>query len=239
MYFCSPFSPLFISTVAALIASEPKIVDNAASLDAASNPPNLSCNSCAISVAPSNCPLESLVFNPRSSIMSAALSDAGAANFCSITFKDVPASLPSIPASAKRPSTAVVSCIVHPAFFAPEEHCASACVRGSTSVEDAAAAPAKALAASADLFASSPKAPIACTTTFAASPSPIPDDAARSIVVCNAPALMSASVRPPFASSVIAFPASVAEKMVSWPVLIASCRSSSISDIGLSNAPAA
>ena len=128
-----------MSTVAALMASVPKIVDNAASLDAASNPPNLSCSSCAISAAPSNCPLESLVLNPRSSIMSAALSDAGAANFCNITFKDVPASLPSIPASAKRPSTAVVSCIVHPAFFALEEHCASACVRGSTSVEDAAA----------------------------------------------------------------------------------------------------
>jgi len=182
--------------------------------------------------------LESLVCIPSCLIIVAALS-VGAASLWSMVFKDVPASLPSIPASAKRAKTAVVSCIDHPAFFAPAEHCASACVRGSTSVEDAAAAPAKAFAASADSFADRPNAPIACTTTFAASPRSIPEDAARSIVVFNAPALMSASVKPPFASSVIAFPASVAEKTVSCPVWIASCLRSSISDMGLSSAPAA
>ena len=50
---------------------------------------------------------------------------------------------------------------------------------------------------------------------------------------------MSASVNPPFASSVIACPDSFAEKIVSCPVLIAKSLSSPICDIGILSAPAA
>ena len=113
-----------------------------------------------MSDAPRRFSLESRVWIPRLVIISAALS-VGAASFCNIVFKDVPASLPTIPASANFPNTAVVSCMLHPALYACADTCASPCVNGSTSVDDDAAAPAKAFAANADSSAESPNAPIA------------------------------------------------------------------------------
>jgi len=106
-----------------------------------------------MSDAPRRFSLESRVWIPRLVIISAALS-VGAASFCNIVFKDVPA-------SANFPNTAVVSCMLHPALYACADTCASPCVNGSTSVDDDAAAPAKAFAANADSSAESPNAPIA------------------------------------------------------------------------------
>ena len=237
MYLASPAAPLFIIIAAARLASEPNIVCMAASRAAGESLPSLSCKICAISDALFMVPLLLRTLIPYSFINFAAL-PVGADKRCSIVFRDVPASAPFTPASANAPSTAVVSCMFQPAKCACAPHCASPCVNGSTSVEDAAAAPASALAATDDLLADSPNAPIACTTTLAEVPSSMPEDAAKSMVAFSAPPLIWASVRPPLASSTMASPASFALNCVSAPIFRARLRILPIWLMGMFRAPA-
>ena len=78
---------------------------------------------------------------------------------------------------------------------------------------------------------------MAWTTVFALSASCRLPAAAKSMVVARAPPLMSAAVRPPFASSSIASPAWDAPKMVSAPICNARSESSAMFADGSSSAP--
>ena len=114
VYFSIPSRPLFVMTRAARLASDPKIVCIAASFSALESPPSLSVSSWATPAASSMLPLLSRTLIPSASIVSAALS-VGAARRWSMVLSDVPASLPTMPASANAPRTAVVSWIDQPA----------------------------------------------------------------------------------------------------------------------------
>jgi hypothetical protein len=220
MYREIPAAPSFISTVAARVASLPKMVESARVCCSSDRPLSLSLSCWAMLVMGRNWPDASVNFRPRSDIAPAAAVVDGTRRV-SIVFSDVPASEPLMPAASNDDRIPTVSCSVRPAVVAPGPTCERASPSDSTLAEEAFAPPARAAATAAMSLPLSWNVLSALEAMVDAVARSVPPAAARVSVPSRAPLWMVAADRPPLASSSIAPPASPALKVVSAPILSA------------------